>query len=168
MAIFRNGIIAPFLMQANFGKLFFTESQIAPLLAEPGRHLAGDPRRTVAHRMQAAVRAKTGATPAHRSHCRPLSSTPPAKCPPNTGITLPSAWAMQSLASFQTSALPLRLSSASFATSTTGTIEPSISLMNVRPFAGSARISRAISCAKMHCAWCSVISRIVPTGMSMP
>ena len=26
MAIFRNGIIAPFLMQANFGKLFFTES----------------------------------------------------------------------------------------------------------------------------------------------
>ena len=75
---------------------------------------------------------------------------------------------MQSLASFQTNALPLRLSPGPSATSTTGTIEPSISPMNVRPAADSAWISRATSCSNRHCAWRSVVSRIVLTGMAMP
>jgi hypothetical protein len=95
----------------------------------PGWAIHGVPSPTACRRLSG----PKPAFAAQRSHCRPLSSIPSAKCPPNTGhrcsVALPNSCAMQSLASFYASTLPLRLSPAPYATSTTGTIEPSISPM---------------------------------------
>ena len=106
---------------------------------------------------------------AQRAHCRPLSSTPPAKCPPNTGAAPPQRMheAEPGLLPRQGPALAL-VGGASLVASTTGTIEPSISPTNSRPCAVPAGISRARSCSNRHCAWRSVVRRAVLAGMPMP